>query len=224
MIIDIFLPCRAASSRVKNKNIKKFSNKKFGLLEIKINQLNLVKNIRNIVVSTNDKKIIQYLESKKFDKIIIDKRRSDLCTGKTRTDDLIKYVPKITDADHILWTHVTSPFFDNTDYDLAIKKYKLNLKKNDSLMGVTKLQEFIYDKKKPINFNKKKEKWPRTQTLSPLYSVNSTVFINSRKNYIKFYDRIGKKPFLMEIEKIKAFDIDWSDDFKIAENIYESLF
>lgn len=147
-----------------------------------------------------------------------------MCSAKTRTDDLIKYVPKIIDADHILWTHVTSPFFNNTDYDLAIKKYKTILKKNDSLMGVTKIQEFIYDKKKPINFNKNKEKWPRTQTLSPLYSVNSSVFINSRKNYIEYSDRIGKKPFLMEIEKIKAFDIDWSDDFKIAENIYESLF
>lgn len=69
MIIDIFLPCRAASSRVKHKNIKKFSNKKFGLLEIKINQLNLVKGIRNIVVSTNDKKIIKYLEKKNSRKL-----------------------------------------------------------------------------------------------------------------------------------------------------------
>ena len=65
MIIDIFLPCRSSSMRVKNKNIKKFSDKKFGLFELKISQLILVKGVRNIVVSTNDKKIINFLKKKK---------------------------------------------------------------------------------------------------------------------------------------------------------------
>ena len=49
-------------------------------------------------------------------------------------------------------------------------------------------------------------------------------FISSRNNYLKYKDRIGKKPILMNIEKIKSFDIDWPEDFKIAEKIYESIF
>jgi len=224
MIIDIFLPCRSSSARIKNKNIKKFSNKKFGLLELKISQLILVKGIRNIVVSTNDKKIINFLKKKKIKKIVIDKRANNLCTSSTSTDLLIKYVPKLIESDHILWTHVTSPFFNNKDYERAIKIYKNNLKKYDSLMGVTKIQDFIYDKKKPINFNKKKEKWPQTQSLKKLFIINNTIFLSSKKNYIKYNDRIGKKPFLMEVNKIKSFDIDWPEDFKIAENMYESLF
>jgi CMP-N-acetylneuraminic acid synthetase len=224
MIIDVFLPCRGSSSRIKNKNIKKFSNKKFGLFELKISQLLLTKNIRNIIVSTNDKLILNFLKKKKYKKIIIDKRNDKLCLNSTSTDKLIKYVPKLIKADHILWTHVTSPFFDNLDYKKAIAMYKKNIKKYDSLMGVSKVQDFIYDKKKPINFNKKKEKWPRTQTLKMLYAVNNSIFLSSRKNYLKLNDRIGKKPFLMEINKIKSFDIDWPDDFKIAERIYESIF
>jgi CMP-N-acetylneuraminic acid synthetase len=224
MIIDIFLPCRSSSARIKNKNIKKFSNKKFGLLELKISQLILVKGIRNIVVSTNDKKIINFLKKKKIKKIVIDKRANNLCTSSTSTDLLIKYVPKLIESDHILWTHVTSPFFNNKNYEGAIKIYKNNLKKYDSLMGVTKIQDFIYDKKKPINFNKKKEKWPQTQSLKKLFIINNTIFLSSKKNYIKYNDRIGKKPFLMEVNKIKSFDIDWPEDFKIAENMYESLF
>jgi len=224
MIIDIFLPCRSSSTRIKNKNIKKFSNKKFGLLELKISQLILVQGIRNIVVSTNDKKIINFLKKKKIKKIIIDKRANNLCTSSTSTDLLIKYVPKLIESNHILWTHVTSPFFNNKDYERAIKIYKNNLKKYDSLMGATKMQDFIYDKKKPINFNKKKEKWPQTQSLKKLFIINNTIFLSSKKNYIKYNDRIGKKPFLMEVNKIKSFDIDWPEDFKIAENMYESLF
>ncbi len=224
MKIDIFLPCRSSSVRIKNKNIKKFSNKKFGLFELKIYQLIHVKGIRKVIVSTNDKKILKYLYKKKFKKVIIDKRADNLCKSTTSTDDLIKYVPKITNSEHILWTHVTSPFFNKNDYESAIKIYKKKIKSYDSLLGVSKVQDFIYDKKNPINFNKKKEKWPRTQTLKKLFMVNNAIFITSRKNYINLSDRIGKKPYLMEIEKIKSFDVDWPEDFKIAESIYEKIY
>lgn len=224
MKIDIFLPCRSSSVRVKNKNIKKFSNKKFGLFELKIYQLIHVKGIRKVIVSTNDKKILKYLYKNKFKKVIIDKRTDSLCKSTTRTDDLIKYVPKITNSEHILWTHVTSPFFNKNDYESAIKIYKKKIKSYDSLLGVSKVQDYIYDKKNPINFNKKKEKWPRTQTLKKLFMVNNAIFITSRKNYINLSDRIGKKPYLMEIEKIKSFDVDWPEDFKIAESIYEKIY
>jgi CMP-N-acetylneuraminic acid synthetase len=224
MILDVFLPCRSFSERVKNKNIKKFSNKKFGLFELKIYQLLKIKKIKNIIVSTNDKKILNYLNLKKFKKIYIDKRSDELSSSSTSTDELIRYVPNIVKSDHILWTHVTSPFFDNKDYDKAIQLYKKNLKKNDSLMGVTKVQDFIYENNKPLNFNKQKEKWPRTQTLKKLFVVNNAIFITSRKNYISLNDRIGKKPYLHEIEKIKSFDVDWPEDFKVAESIYEKVY
>jgi CMP-N-acetylneuraminic acid synthetase len=224
MTLDIFLPCRASSKRIKNKNIKKFSNNKFGLLEIKIKDLLRVKYVRNIILSTDDIKIINYIESLNLKKIKIDKRNKKLCSDNAKTDDLIKYVPKITDAEYILWTHVTSPFFNYKDYNKAIELFFKNKANYDSLMGVTKLQEFIYNETRPINFDKKKEKWPRTQTLKKFFSVNSSIFINSKKNYLKFNDRIGAKPFYFESDKVKAFDIDWPDDFKVAENIYQSFY
>tara|TARA_B110000858_G_C17797051_1_gene473057 strand:- start:427 stop:1113 length:687 start_codon:yes stop_codon:yes gene_type:complete len=224
MKIDIFLPCRSSSVRIKNKNIKKFSNIKFGLFELKLSQLMLVKGIQNIIVSTNDKKILDYLKKKIIKKLIIDKRPDYLCSSKVSTDELVKYVPNIIKSDHVLWTHVTSPFFQTKDYENAIKVYKKNIKRNDSLMGVTKIQDFIYDTKKPINFNKRKEKWPPTQSLRKLFVVNNSIFLTSKRNYINLNDRIGKNPFLLEIKKIKSFDVDWPEDFKIAENIYESIY
>ena len=224
MKIDIFLPCRSSSIRIKNKNIKKFSNIKFGLFELKLSQLMLVKGIQNIIVSTNDKKILNYLKKKIIKKLIIDKRPDYLCSSKVSTDELVKYVPNIIKSDHVLWTHVTSPFFQTKDYENAIKVYKKNIKRNDSLMGVTKIQDFIYDTKKPINFNKRKEKWPPTQSLRKLFVVNNSIFLTSKRNYINLNDRIGKNPFLLEIKKIKSFDVDWPEDFKIAENIYESIY
>ena len=35
-------------------------------------------------------------------------------------------------------------------------------------------------------------------------------------------DRIGKKPFLYELDKLVGFDIDWPNDFKLAEQLIKS--
>ena len=119
-----FLPCRAGSQRVKNKNTRKFANYELGLFELKIKDLVKVKSIDTIVVSTNEIKIIRFLRNKKFKKVQIDVRPEILCTSNTTTDRLIKYVPKIILEGHVLWTHVTSPFFDNKEYEKSINLYK----------------------------------------------------------------------------------------------------
>ena len=223
MNVKIFLPCRSGSQRVKNKNIKKFHKYKFGLFELKIKQLIKIKQLKKIIVSTDDYNIIKYLKKLNHNNIECNIRPKYLSNSSTKTDELIVYASKLFDTnDHILWTHVTSPFFDHKEYEKAIKLYKKNLKKNDSLMGVTKIQDYIYYKNKPINFNPKKVKWPNTQTLKKLFIVNNTIFLSSKKNYIKYNNRIGRNPFLMEIKKIKSFDIDWPEDFKIAENIQKN--
>lgn len=223
MDISIFLPCRSSSERVINKNIKKFHNKGFGLFQLKIEQLVLIRNISKVIVSTNDRKIINFLNKKKYKNVKIDVRPDFLCSSSTSTDRLIKHVPKIIKSKHILWTHVTSPFFSTKDYEHAIDNYKKKLYHYDSLMGVTVMQDFVYNKKGPVNYNKKILKWPKTQNLKKLYVVNNSIFITSRNNYLKNNDRIGKKPYLLKTEKIKSFDIDWPEDFKIAEKIYEAI-
>tara|TARA_B100000575_G_C23122500_1_gene649793 strand:+ start:1581 stop:2264 length:684 start_codon:yes stop_codon:yes gene_type:complete len=225
MEFTVFLPCRAGSQRVRNKNTRKFANHKMGLFELKIKHLTKVKSISNIVVSTNETSIINYLKRKKFNKVSIDIRPNNLCSSKTTTDKLIKYVPKVINSGHVLWTHVTSPFFDNNEYEKSIKLYKKNLKNGfDSLMSVTPVNKFIWDKKKPINYNYKKIKWPFTQKIKTLYEVNSAIFINSIKNYKRFDNRIGKKPFFYEVENFRKIDVDNYSDFEIAEQIYKNFF
>ncbi len=220
-----FLPCRAGSQRVKNKNTRKFANYELGLFELKIKDLVKVKSIDTIVVSTNEKKIIRYLRNKKFKKVQIDVRPENLCTSNTTTDRLIKYVPKIISEGHVLWTHVTSPFFDNMEYEKSINLYKKKIEQDyDSLMSVTPIKKFIWNEKKPINYDYKKIKWPFTQKIKKLYEVNSAIFINSVKNYKKLDNRVGKKPFLYEIDDYKKIDVDNLNDFKIAERAYKNLF
>lgn len=223
-MITAFLPCRSGSQRVPKKNTKTFAGVEGGLLTIKLKQLVRVSLIDRIVLSTNDPEVIAI--GKSIDKsIIIDERPEHLATSETSTDDLINYVPCVIKEGHVLWTHVTSPFLTSQMYELAIEKYleEISLDRHDSLMTVNKIQTFLWDKNGSINYDRTKEKWPRTQTLSEIFEVNSGLFLNSIENYLKFKDRIAKTPFLYKTEGYTSFDIDWPDDFKLAEFMYSSI-
>ena len=118
---------------------------------------------------------------------------------------------------------MTSPFVTSERYDEMISKYLLSLEKGfDSLMAVTAMQSFIWDNSGPINYDINEEKWPRTQTLNELFEVNSSAFIASDEVYKKMHNRIGKSPYLFQLDKIEGFDIDWEDDFTIAESLISS--
>nr|WP_297163341.1 acylneuraminate cytidylyltransferase family protein [uncultured Dysgonomonas sp.] len=225
MKISVFLPCRAGSERVPHKNTRTFAGIEGGLLKIKLQQLIACNAIDTIVLSTNDEEVIQLAKTLSSDKIKIDRRPEHLATSSTSTDDLVKYVPTIISEGAVLWTHVTSPFIDGRIYEEAIDAYKKALTKgeNDSLMSVTALRTFIWNKEGAVNYDRNKEKWPRTQTIEPLYEINSGIFLADIDIYKNLQDRIGQKPFLFENNDIDSFDIDWEEDFFIAEAIYNKL-
>jgi CMP-N-acetylneuraminic acid synthetase len=225
MSITAFLPCRSGSERVPRKNIRKFSHYSNGLIELKLEQLIKSNSIGHIVVSTNDQIIIDYVNSINSKKISIDIRDESLCSSDTSTDELISYVPSIINTEYILWTHVTSPFILARDYDLAIDMFYDCLNQGfDSLMTVSAIRSFLWDKNAPINYDRALEKWPRTQTIEPLFEVNSGIFINSYENYIELNDRIGKKPYLYELTGYKGMDIDWESDFELALQIMKTTY
>ena len=108
------------------------------------------------------------------------------------------------------------------DKKISFKYKKLVKLEYDSLLTVTKLKGFIWNDTKPINYNQKKAKWPKTQETNALNKVNSAIFINSKKNYIKYSNRIGKRPYLYELSRLHGLDIDEFEDFYFAEYIFKN--
>ncbi len=221
-LISFFIPIRKGSKRVKNKNLKKLPGYKHGLTELKINHLKkfrklvkkFSKNEFEYVVSTDDEHVMKFL--KKFEWIKIHKRSKKLAADDS-LDELIRIVPKICSGHYILWTHVTSPFFDQEDYFSFLKNF-LN-EKNNSAFSADKLQKFIFSKKKWISHNRKKRKWPRTQDLNPMYIANSASFIADRKVYLKNFDRICENPLPITTKNLRGMDIDDMNDFRKLEKI-----
>lgn len=213
---------RAGSDRIRNKNTKTFADVEGGLCKIKLEQLISCDRIENIIVSTNDPRVVEISSGINSKKISIIIRPDELASSSTSTDELIKYVPEVVPDGHILWTHVTSPFISPEIYSEIIETYFGNLYRFDSLMTVTKFQKFIWSKKQPLNYNRSLEKWPRTQTLEPLWEVNSGAFLTSKAIYKANLDRIGNAPFLFSLSNETAFDIDWLPDFEMAETIFKA--
>jgi CMP-N-acetylneuraminic acid synthetase len=155
----------------------------------------------------------------------VEVRPDQLCLDTTPLADLIRYVPTVISHDHILWGHVTTPFVQAEDYDEVISSYwKMLDKGHDSLLSVSPFQNFLLDEKgKVFNSSSKEFKWPRTQDLPKLYEVNHAVFLAPRSIYVEKDNRLGVNPALYEMDKIRSWDIDWEDDFTMAEAIYEKL-
>lgn len=222
---SIFIPIKKVSRRVVEKNTKKINKFKLGLTEIKIKQLekfryqikkdNVLKNFFfEYVISSDDLKIKKFL--KNYPWIKFNNRPKKLAKDDC-LEDLIKHVPKICKGELILWTHVTSPLFNHLSYIKFIKKFLENKKNFDSAFTASPISSFIYNKskKKWLSHNRATNKWPRTQDLDKIYSVNNAAFVSKRETYTKLKDRIGNKPFPFEsYENLnEIFDIDNKKDF-----------
>lgn len=223
--VSFFLPTRKGSERVKNKNTRPFAGVEGGLVENKIKQVLATKHIDEILFSSNDERCMEVAGRYVYDsRMHIIPRPEELCLSSTNLQDLICYVPTITDAEHILWGHVTTPLAGAEEYDKGIELYLSKLEEGyDSLVGVTELKNFLLDKDSVLVNNTTDIPWPRTQDLEPLYEINHTMFLAKRDVYVKQKNRLGKKICLHVMDKTHSFDIDWEDDFVIAETMYMNL-
>ena len=139
---------------------------------------------------------------------------------------MIRFVPNICESYYILWTHVTSPYFNERDYLDFIGAFlkEKNKKKSKSAFSADKIQKFIINSSnKWISHNNKIKNLPRTQDLKPLYIVNSAAFISSRNVYINQKDRLCKKPIPILSRLNSGFDIDDMQDFNYIKKMEFNL-
>jgi len=228
MPVSIFLPTRKNSQRVPDKNTRPFAGLEGGLLELKLKELVKIETVEEIVLSSNDDRSLEIGANfqKEYPKIKLIERPEFLGTSTTNLSDLIAYASSVVQNEHILWTHVTSPFCGVKDYREMINLYFEKLKQDyDSLISGQPFLDFLWDSDNNDIINRRgKMKWPQTQDLKPLFKINNAAFITSKSIYAHYQDRVGKKPYLYEMGKLSSIDIDDLEDFKIAEALYDQIF
>lgn len=223
MKIVALLPMKGNSERVPNKNLKMFSGKP---LYHRVMENLLSSHYINYVVVNTDSEAIKIDISKNFDeRVIVIDRPVEIRGDFVSMNKVIECDINNVDADIYLQTHSTNPLLKTKSLNKAIERMVLLQKEGlfDSVFSVTKLQTRLYEiDGKPFNHDPKE--LLRTQDLEPLYEENSNFYIFTKESFFNSGEkRIGLKPFMFEIDKIEAVDIDEPQDFIIAEAIYKLL-
>ncbi len=219
------LPMKGNSERVPNKNLKLFNNKP--LYYYTLNTLLNSKYIDKVAINTDSKDIEKDVKNNFDNRVIILKRPEKICGDFVSMNTIINHdVDYFIDNTFFLQTHSTNPLLKTTTLDRGIEKFfeVYQVGAHDSVFSVTRFQTRFYEVDgRPINHDP--NVLIRTQDLPILYEENSNFYIFTRESF-KNNDnkRIGKTPFLFEIDKVEAIDIDELEDFTIAEAIHKTLF
>ncbi len=206
------IPMKCHSERIPGKNTKILANKP--LFFWVINTLMKVDNIEKIIIDTDCKKISNMVTNY-FD-VTISMRPDYLKGDFVSVNKIIEHIINKYPNKYYIQTHVTNPLLKEKTLNEAIEFYLKNKNKYDSVFSVTRYQSRFYFKDgSPVNHDP--SKLIRTQDLSPLFEENSNFYLFSRESFFKNKTRIGKNPFLYEVDKLEAIDIDTEEDFLLAE-------
>ena len=210
-----YIPIKLNNERTPGKNIKKMFNGK-SIVQILQETLVRLNNLDEIYVFCSDERIKEYL----IDGVKFLKRPEFLDTKQATPNDIIDEFMKLVDADVYMVSHATSPFVSVEHFEECINAVKSG--EFDSSFTAQKLQKLLWKSNgTPLNFDP--ENVPRTQDLEPYYDEVSAAYVFTNEMYMKHKRRIGLKPHITVVSELESIDIDYPEDFEIANAVYKEI-
>ncbi len=211
------MPMRHDSERVPQKNYRPFGDGR-PLFQHALGALQACDGIDAIAIDT-DSPTIKEQCSERFPDVILIDRPEALRSGMIPMNDILLHDTQVVDADFYLQTHSTNPLLSASTLSRAIATFFENRPEHDSLFGVTRIQSRFWTAEGAA-VNHDPAVLARTQDLPPFFEENSCVYIFDRETLQRRGNRIGDRPYLFEIDRIEATDIDEEADFEIAELLF----
>jgi CMP-N-acetylneuraminic acid synthetase len=211
--IVALVPMRHHSQRVPGKNYRPLAGKP--LFHHILDALLACPEIHQVVVDTDSSEVITGIRQY-FPKVAVLERPEHLRADTIPMNEILLYDTAQVPADLYLQTHSTNPLLKSATISRAIQTLQSVYPGYDSLFGVTRVQTRLWDQLgRPINHN------PaillQTQDLPPVYEENSCIYLFTRENLERRRNRLGERPYLFEIERDEAWDIDEELDFSICD-------
>lgn len=207
-----FVPIKLNNQRTPGKNTKCFDDGK-ALITVFLETLSQVKGFDEVYVFCSDESIKNYI----VDGVKFLKRPAYLDTQEATPQDIISEFMKLVDADIYAVCHCTSPFVSKEHFEECIEAVKI--KGYDSAFTAEPMQRLLWSADcQPVNFDPKCV--PRTQDLEVLYNEVSAVYVFLKEVFVNMKRRIGENPYITEVSGMEATDIDYPEDFVLANLIY----
>lgn len=223
----IFIPARSGSKTVKYKNIKKIKKKPLIFYTLKTAKEIKKKIQSNIFVSTDSDKILKIC--KRFVKLSNYLRPKKLSGDNSNIIDAIFHCIKNQTKlkkkyEAIILLQPTSPVRDSTEIIKAIKYFENhNLKSMMSVCNVREHPNEIIKIKRNLKwkyiFKKKRFYYQKQQFEKNYYFIDGNFYISTIDFLIKHKSFVSSNetvPFISK--KTWPIDIDYLDDFKVAES------
>lgn len=208
------IPIKLDSTRVPGKNIKPFFDGTPLMHFIQRTCLN-AKRIDEVYIYCSDEAVKDYI----LPGVWFLKRPKFLDLDTANANDFIREFMKEVDADIYVNAHTTSPFAKTETIDELIEKVASG--EYDSAFCAENIKTFLWSDGRPLNFDP--SHFPRTQDLPDIYGETSIAYVFTKKSFIEHNRRLGVKPYIKEVGKIEAMDIDYPEDFEIADAIYKEI-
>lgn len=208
------IPIKLGSKRVPQKNIKPFFDGTPLMHFIQKTCLEC-RLIDKVYIYCSDETIKDYI----LPGVHFLKRPKELDGDDKNANDIIRAFINEVDADIYINAHTTSPFAKSETIDDCIAKVASG--KYDSAFCAESIKTFMWSEGKPINFDP--SNFPRTQDLPDILGETSIAYVFTKKCFIENNRRLGTNPFIKEVGKIEAMDIDYPEDFDIADAVYKEV-
>ncbi|WP_440657151.1 acylneuraminate cytidylyltransferase family protein [Candidatus Pelagibacter sp. HIMB1509] len=229
-----FIPARAGSKRLKNKNFRNFN--KIPLIEHSLKAAIDSKCYEKIIVSSDDLRIKHHIENKykNFDHVLFIKRPKILSGDKIKVLQVINYYFEKLRIDETFETISlllpTCPLRNSNHIKKAFEIFEK--KKLDGLISITDVG-FVYKMGIKIHGNYIRPFWKnsplitgntRSQNHKKIYRPNGGIYLSATKSFKKTKNFFKQKKIgHLIMNKIESLDVDDIDDFKLAELAKKNL-
>lgn len=210
----LMIPIKMNNERVPGKNIKRFSDGTPLMSLIQKAALG-ARTVDEIYVYCSNPNVIDYLE----EGVKYLQRPEFLDMNNINCNDIIREFMKSVDADIYIVSHATGPFTTSESIDTCVNAVASG--EYDSAFLARRMQEFLWQNGTALNFDI--QNFPRTQDLTPIYAEAPGAYVFKKETFKKYNRRVGINPYIQEISEVESRDIDYPEDFEIANAIYMSI-
>ncbi|GAB1620090.1 hypothetical protein AAOGI_01400 [Agarivorans albus] len=210
MKVVAFLPAKGSSSRIESKNLKLLDGKPLFLHTLE--KLVDSKLFDEVYLDTESDDVIESASEVDCKILLRDKA---LASNKTDGNQMFMNEVRSVDADIYVQILCTSPFIEIDTIREGINKLRSG-EEFDSAILIRKERLYTWS---DIGPNYDIDNIPNSVDLGDTTIETMGLYIVSRKAAIATNRRIGEKPFLLEASALEAIDVNWPEDFELAELI-----
>jgi regulator of RNase E activity RraA/CMP-N-acetylneuraminic acid synthetase len=210
MKVAAFLPAKGSSDRIPNKNTMLLDGEPLFLRSLK--KLMNCSSIDEVFLDTESSEITALACEVKCN---ILRRAPELASNTTDGNKLFYNEIQHCDADICIQILCTSPFIRPETIERAIHILKTN-PEFDSVVAIQREKQYTWENSRPVYDI---QHIPNSVDLKDTTIETMGLYVIRREVALQTKRRIGDKTFLLEVDPIEAIDVNWPQDFEMANLI-----